>query len=154
MVVECFAAIQGLAGEEVSGSSVHRIEPPDIVPREITETIGFDFEGTLALTASGWTPRQVELLDRFPAPVRDGMLANRSHPRFAFMDEEAWRLVYLLLLEHFRKGDPDWEELLFKLWTVRVLNYTTTAALRGYGYARRYLRAMIGRYLRGAALGS
>jgi mannosylglycerate synthase len=52
----------------------------------------------------------------------------------------------LVLLEHFKKGDSDWEELLFKLWILRVLNYTTTVALRGYDFSQRYLHEMVHRY--------
>ena len=57
-----------------------------------------------------------------------------------------------MLLEHFRHGDPEWEELLFKLWTMRVLNYTIETALHGYDYTRQYLNRMILRYLRRAGL--
>lgn len=152
MLVECFTAIQSLQGEQMPRNGVHRVEYPDVVPHSIAEKVGYDMEASMALLLDGWTPRQEQLLEVFPEPVRDGMLAIRRHAAFSFMDEENWYDAYRCLLEHFVYGDDDWEELLFKLWAVRVLCFTMTAALRGYSYALRYLHAMVGRYLRRAAL--
>ena len=94
-----------------------------------------------------WSERQTELLSLFPTPIRDGMLAARKQTSFSFMDEWAWYEVYQILLDEYVEGDPDWEDLLFHLWVVRVLGYTHEVAMRGYGFALRYLRGMIQRYL-------
>ncbi|GIV60654.1 MAG: hypothetical protein KatS3mg043_1743 [Rhodothermaceae bacterium] len=146
MLVECFATLQNLRGEAITKEALHRVEHPDVVPNGITEKLGFDLEGTLGLLGEHWTPRQEELLERFPRPVRQEMVKNRQYPRFAFMDETTWMDTYAVLLDHFVFGDDDWEELLFKLWIARVLHYATTVALRGYDYSQRYLHAMIHRY--------
>ena len=146
MLVECFTAVQSLKGEPVPGNGTHRVEHPDVVPDEITEKLGFDLEGTLGLLSERWTPRQEELLALFPTHVRHEMPGNKQHPRFAFMDEMDWMDSYGVLLEHFVLGDDDWEELLFKLWITRVLNYATTVAIRGYDYSQRYLHAMVRRF--------
>jgi mannosylglycerate synthase len=153
MLVECFAAVQSLKGEKLDGSSLHRVQPPDVVPSAISEKLGYDIEASMSLLTERWTPRQQDLLELFPVPIRDGVLANQQRPRFGFMDEDAWFETYNILLEHFDKDDEDWQELLFKLWIIKVLNYTTTMAARGFASGMRYLRAMVERYLYKAALG-
>jgi mannosylglycerate synthase len=153
MLVECFAAMQALRGETVSESVIHRVEATASVPSSITEKIGYDIEATLRMPGRGWTDRQVELLSVLPENLRSGVLENRSSATFSFMNEEAWAAVYSTLLDSFVPGDEGWEELLFKLWVIRVLNYTTARALRGYDHSQQYLRSMIGGYLEAAALG-
>ena len=154
MLIECFSALQSLKDEQVEMGCVHRIEYPDVVPQNIAEKIGFDFESTLELLPELWTDRMVELLDLFPAPVAEGLAANRKgYPIFGFMDDVEWYDSYLVFLEHFVEGDRDWEHLLFKAWLARVLNFTTTAAVRGYSYAGRYLHRMVVEYMRRSFLG-
>ncbi|NNC39267.1 MAG: hypothetical protein HKN95_01140, partial [Acidimicrobiia bacterium] len=152
MLVECFGAIQSLRSEEVAASVTHRVESTAAVGPGITEKIGYDIEKTLRMPTHGWTDRQIELLENFPDPVLSGVLGNRESATFSFMDEHAWLAAYLCFLDHFVPGDDDWEELLFRMWVLRVLNYTTARALRGYEHAQRYLRSMIAGYLRTAAL--
>jgi mannosylglycerate synthase len=164
MLVECFSVIQDLArapenhgwhepNHAPSGGIVHRVEPQFQVPLPIIENVGFDIQGTVGLLLEGWTNRQEELLNQFPRTIRDGLLENRSRPNFQFMGEEAWADAYLTLLDHYEVGDADWEDLLFKLWTARVLNYSVNVALRGYGFARRYRHSTIVRYLKRAYFG-
>lgn len=164
MLMECFAAIQELRRDDDGRLSpprnampqgiVHHVEPPLQVPLGVIEGVGFDFQGTLMLLLDGWTRRQEQLLEHFTPALRDGMLENRRYPCFNFMDEAEWAGAYRVLLDHFVLGDPDWEQLLFKLWTVRVLNFTVNVALRGYGYARRYRSNTIVRYVEQAVLKS
>jgi len=136
----------------VPGGIVHRVEPQFQVPLPIIENVGFDIQGTVGLLLEGWTHRQEELLNHFPRPIRDGLLENRKHPNFQFMGEDEWAETYLTLLRSYEREDADWEDLLFKLWTARVLNYSVNVALRGYGFARRYRHATIVRYLKQAHL--
>jgi len=152
MLVECFSAIQSLRSEEVAEGVTHRVEATAAVGPGITEKIGYDIEKTLRMPTHDWNDRQVALLDNFPDPVRSGVLGNRESATFSFMDEEAWLAAYRSFLDHFVPGDDDWEELLFRMWVLRVLNYTTARALRGYEHSQRYLRSMIAAYLRTAAL--
>ena len=146
MLVECFAAVQRLSGETLQADILHRAEPSLNVPPAITEKLGFDFEGTMTLLKEDWTSRQEELLVYLPDEVGKGLLANKQYPRFGFMDEANWATSYRVLLQHFVLGDTDWEELLFKLWMVRVLNFTTTTAIRGYNFSQQYLQNMLRRY--------
>ncbi|HDI11421.1 MAG TPA: hypothetical protein ENF77_03730 [Candidatus Acetothermia bacterium] len=153
MLIECFSALQTLKKEAVPEGTRHHIEYPGPVRQEMKEKIGYDFERTLHLLRENWSPRQVELLELFPRPVREGMLACREYPRFSFMDEDAWADTYLVLLERFDPADADWKELLFKLWITRVLQYTTAEALRGYDHALHYLHRMVARYVHRALVG-
>lgn len=148
MLVECFAAIQRLASENVKQGNVHHIEYPGYVPEEIKTKVAFDIEGTLTLLAQGCTTHQIELLQLFPKHVREGLLSCRRFPRITFMDEDAWYDTYSIILQHFQPQDPDWQELLFRLWISRVLAYTLTVAIRSYEVAMQYLHEMIERYIR------
>jgi mannosylglycerate synthase len=148
MLVECFAAIQSLRGIELTELSTHQVEFPGPVPPEVKEKLGYDLEGTLPLLCRDWTPEEEDLLALFPPEVRAGMEACRSFPKFSFMDEEAWRGAYEVLLDNFQLGQPHWESLLFRLWVARTLNYTAQHALRGYDHALYYLHQMIWRYAR------
>lgn len=143
MLCECFAAVQSLKGEEIAVESVHRCEYSEVVPASITEKLGFDLEGTLKLLHENWTAEQQQYLQLFPKVIRDGMLANEETPTFGLMDAEQWFVAYGVLLDNFVKGNSDWEELLFKMWMVKVLQYTTTIALCGYDFSRRALHQMI-----------
>lgn len=108
------------------------------MPETVKTKIAYDFHGTLARLTHGWTERQLAPLDIFPARVRNGLAGCRSFPQLGFMDDEAW-------------CDTDWQELLFKLWIIRVLGYTVTVALRGYDVAMHHLHRMVESYARRAA---
>ncbi len=146
MLVECFAAIQSLRGLSMPTGTRHDVERPAGVPPGVKQTVAYDVEETIQLLAADWTPGQESLLALFPPAVRDGMLESRIYPRFSYMDDRAWFETYAVLLDHFRKNDPDWEALLFKLWIARVLQYTISDALRGYDHALAHLQEMIDRY--------
>lgn len=147
MLIECFSAIQSLKGAEVPQNTPHYVEYPGLVRQEMKEKVGYDFERTLWLLRENWTDRQIELLKLFPKEIGEGLMASREYPRFAFMDADAWAETYRVLLEHFEPGDSDWGELLFRLWVTKVLQYTTSVALRGYDYAMYYLHRMVADYV-------
>lgn len=146
MVIECFAAMQSIQGIPVQAATAHEVEEAAEVPAAIKAKVAYDFESTMQLLAVDWTPHQQDLLTLFGVAVRDGMLATRTYPQLSFMDDRAWFETYSVLLAHFVKNDPDWEALLFKLWIVRVLQYTLSAALRGYDHAIAHLSRMVDSY--------
>jgi mannosylglycerate synthase len=149
MVVECFATIQELKDKQLETvRMVHRIERPGPVPQEVKEKIAYDLEGSLSLLMEKWTEEQLELLSHFPRDVREGMRECRQRPRFKFMNDESWYETYKVLLQEFEWEDRNWQELLFKLWTARVLHYTAYVALRGYDYALYHLYRMVERFMR------
>jgi mannosylglycerate synthase len=63
-----------------------------------------------------------------------------------YLDEDVWWEVLLSVCEEFTLGDPGWENLLFRLWTGRVLNYTDTHVSGGYSAALEYLAGTIRLY--------
>ncbi len=148
MLVECFAAIQSLRGADVPEMGNHLVEYPGPVSQEVREKVGYDIEGSLPLLTEGWSEEEESLLEVLPSPVRAGMRACRTFPRFGFMDEDAWHATYEALLEHFDFDYPPWQDLLFRLWLARTLNYTVNHALRGYDHALHYLHEMVSRYVR------
>ncbi|KAJ7559555.1 hypothetical protein O6H91_04G090800 [Diphasiastrum complanatum] len=144
MLVECFAAIQSLRHEVIVAESRHRIENPRPVPETVKQKIGYDIEKTLKLLKSNWSPRQKDLLQQYFDPaLAKGMLHSMEWPCWSFADEDAWISAYQKLLDHFEKGDFDWEELLFKIWVARVLNHTMKNVIRGYDVALGSLRDFV-----------
>lgn len=140
MAIECFSAIQSLKSESINTKKIdHKVERPAPVPEAVKTKISYDIEGTIRLLMQNWTDNQTELLDLFPEEIKDPMLECRKTPRFNFMNKDRWQKTYKILLEHFNPQDSDWQELLFKLWITRVLNYTTHLALKGYDQAMYYL---------------
>ncbi len=145
MVIECFSAIHALRGEVLHRSITHEVQPSEGVPLAITEKTGYDFEATMRLVPEVFTPRQLDLLSALPTPAAEGMLQAHTGS-VSFLDESLWRDVYLALLDEYIEGDDDWEEVLFLVWMVRVLAYTTEVASHGYDTALRYLETTIRRY--------
>lgn len=145
MLVECFAALQSLRNETIgSGDAGHCIESAKAVPELIKQKIGYDVEKSLRLLKSNWTPRQQELLsEHFDPALVQGLLQASEWPCWSFADEDAWIKAYLKFLDHFQKGDVDWEELLFKVWVARVLNHTVKNVMRGYDVALGALRDLV-----------
>lgn len=145
MLVECFAALQSLRNETISsGDAGHCIESAKAVPELVKQKIGYDIEKTLKLLKSNWTPRQQELLsEHFDPALVKGLLQASEWPCWSFADEDAWIKAYLTFLDHFQKGDGDWEELLFKVWVARVLNHTVKNVMRGYDVALGALRDLV-----------
>jgi len=147
MLIECFAAIQSLREAQLTARAIrHDIEQPKAVPESVKQKTAYDIEGTMGLLMEDWTERQAHLLDYFPDTIRAAMRQCQIKPRFGFMDEAAWFTVYNILLDHFDVEDEDWQNLLFKFWVARVLDYTTQSALRGYDYAISHLHGMIEQY--------
>ncbi|KAA8494398.1 Mannosylglycerate synthase [Porphyridium purpureum] len=144
MLIECFAALQGLQKCSIRAESVHRIASAEPVPNSVTSKIGYNIEKSLVLLSENWTPRQEELLHvLFPERVAAGLIACRDWPQYSFMDEATWVECYQVLLANFEFGDSDWHELIFKLWVSRVLNYTMRHVIRGYDTAMNELRHMV-----------
>ncbi len=151
MLIECFEALSSLAGASVAGTTLHHVEYQGPVSEAIKAKVGYDVDATLALLAEGWTERQAELLDHFPPAVRDGLNPSRRIPRVGCMDDEAWYDTYRILLREYQSENPDWQDLLFRLWAARVLAYTFSVALRGYDLAMHHLHQMVDCYCRRAA---
>ncbi len=145
MLNECFAALQSLAGEAVPTGTPHSAVPRTAATGTVATAVGYSVDDTIALLRLGWSDRQMELLEVFSPEIASGMRSLRRYPSVGFMDEDAWYGTYRHLLTHYEAGDADWEELLFRLWSARVLNYTFTEALRGHAAATSYLEGMIER---------
>jgi len=139
MLVECFSTIQALQKEKILQVGSLRADECDSIPDVIRQALGFDVEPTLALLMENWSEEQIDYLTRNFSSIANQMLLNRSRPTFNFMGHEVWAETYRTLLSTFVRDDKDWQELLFKLWLTRVLNYTIKTALRGYEFSQQQL---------------
>ena len=135
MLVECFSTIHRLQRETVNPTGSRTADARTSTPDAIRQSVGFDIESTLGSLMENWTDRQEAYLRATFPLVAPLMLANQRRPTFNFMDRVAWTDVYRKLLGAFICDDPDWQELLFKLWLARVLNYATTTAIRGFDFS-------------------
>ena len=146
MMIECLAALQRLPRIHPPSPVVHRVEYPHAVSPSIAEKIGYDVQATQSLLSSGWSEGQVALLTDFFAPeIASGAKEWRNWPDSSFLDEDAWFSALRTMMDHFVFGDTDWEDLVFRLWVGRVLNYTMRVAVRGHPHSMAYLNDMITR---------
>ncbi len=143
MVLECLDAVRSLRGLPAPGSPWDS-DPPAEVPEDLKRTVAYDADRTAALLTEPWSDREVELAETLPGAA--SILANRTEPTFEFMDADLWGAILRLLFDRFVLGDPDWESLAFRLWSMRVLAYTTTVVSRGYDAAIDYLEETIATY--------
>lgn len=150
MVVECFEAVLHLAGLPSPDPVDHQVEPAGSPPDQIAESVAFDLEATLHTLATPWTGAEVRAAASLPDPIAIPLLANVAHPTFSFLDVEMWHRVLETLLESYEPDQPGWAGVLFRLWTGRVLAYTTTTALAGHEKAMLLLDRTVESYARRA----
>jgi mannosylglycerate synthase len=145
MLVECFDAVGSLRGLPAPGTDFAS-DPPADVPQDLKDTVAYDLERTVALLDTGWTDEEETLAGGLPGALAAEVLRNRDEPWFVFMDSGAWGEILGHLLDHFVLGVPAWESLVFRLWVMRVLAYTTEEATKGYDHAITYLEGTIRGY--------
>ncbi|UCG65945.1 MAG: hypothetical protein JSW12_02520 [Deltaproteobacteria bacterium] len=148
MLVECFTIIQENQSVKIDTNGIlYHKDSIDIasVPQEIQHKKAFDVEGTVSLLRENWSPQEKELLDTFPAKIREGMLALQKSGTVdvRFMDPETWYEVYGVLLRYFDQKSLIWSDLLFHLWVARVLNHTFYFASKGFRQAMESLYRMV-----------
>ncbi len=150
MVVECFEAVLHLAGLPSPDPVDHQVEPGSRPPAEITETVAFDPEATLHALATPWSGAEVRAAAALPDSIATPLRANVARPSFSFLDAERWYRVLEALLERYQPNQPGWAGVLFRLWTARVLAYTTSTALAGHERAMLMLDRTVEDYARRA----
>jgi mannosylglycerate synthase len=145
MVIECFSAVHALRDQVLDRRITLDVQRVQSVPASITKKTGYDFEATMRLIPKTFTSRQLDALATLPTPAMEGMLTAHTG-NVSFLEESLWHDVYLALLDEYIEGDDDWEEMLFLVWVVRVLAYTTDVARAGYDGALKYLEGTIHKY--------
>ncbi|CAI5974238.1 unnamed protein product [Closterium sp. NIES-64] len=138
MLIECFSAVQSLKSEDLNDEGnpvIHRVEFARPVPEAVRSKVGYDVEKTLKLLKEPLTPRMKS------SSIR--LIMATEWPTWSFCDEEAWVAAYIRFLDTSRRGDADWEELLFRVWVARVLNHTIRNVMRGYDVALGALRELV-----------
>jgi len=144
MLLECLdaaASLSDLPGP--SPGAKHASDPPAPTPADLKETIAYDVEGTRALLSEEWSREELDLVQG----LREEAGAALFGPgETSAMDEELWHVAHGFLLENFVLGDPAWESVAFRLWLMRVLDYTNKHATRGFDEAMSYLESTIVHY--------
>ena len=147
MVVECLDAVASLSGRPGPGpDAVHHSDPAAPVPTDLKNTVAYDVDPTVKLLTLDWTDEEAGLAATLPEEIALQVLANTTEPTFAFMDADAWFEVLSTMLDRFALGEQAWESLAFRLWTARVLSYTTNQARAGYDRAIDYLEQTVRDY--------
>ncbi len=136
MALECLDAVASLRGRPGPGTARHESDPETDVPADLKSTVAYDVAATRALIASPPDGAERDVLERLgidpEAPIE--------------MGHEKWERVFPGLLEGFRLDDPAWGSAAFRLWSERVLHYTTNTAASGYERAIAHLEETIRRF--------
>jgi mannosylglycerate synthase len=145
MLVECFDAVRSLP-DHPPAAIEHARDPESPAPQSLRSQTGYSVNRTRPLLAGSLAPGEANLIaslrGALPAQI-DRMMSTGD---VGYLDEDVWWEVLLSVCEEFTLGDPGWENLLFRLWTGRVLNYTDTHVSGGYSAALEYLAGTIRLY--------
>ena len=147
MVTECFDVAALLPGIEIP-EVAHLAEPTTDVPPDLRSQSGYSVEATLPLLTAAWGPGELEYVSGIlPDDILDPVLGMVETGDYGFLDETTWHVVLTAIARPGRfDPTPMRDDLIFRLWVGRVLNYTTTHAVRGYEHALDYLQGTIDDY--------
>ncbi len=143
MACECLAVLQRIRGCELPASSDHWVEPAILSRSPVVGKVAYDLEATIDGLGEPWRQQELALLDRFPDRVAKGLAGLERWPVVGFMDEEAWWEFLTVALDGFQLGNTAWENVFFRGFTCRVLDYTLRVALTGHEKAMSSLEQMI-----------
>jgi hypothetical protein len=153
MVAECFDVATHLPTVEIPDVE-HFAEAPSPVPSDLRNQSGYSVEATLPLLTAPWVPGELEcaatlLTDDILIWI-ERMVATGD---YEFLDETVWhRILTRLGKPGPHDSGPALDDLIFRLWVGRVLNYTTVHAARGFDHALDYLQRTIEQYEKSATL--
>ncbi len=149
MVTECFDVAARLPVIEIPEVG-HFAEPATDVPSDLRNQTGYSVEATLPSLTAPWGSGELEFASRIlPDDILHAYMRMVETGDYEFLDETTWHVVLTAIV---MPGipDPALDALIFRLWMGRVLNYTTTHAVRGYEHALDYLQSTIDQYEDGA----
>jgi mannosylglycerate synthase len=139
MVLECLDAVASLRGRAAPDpDGGFATDPPTGAPADLKETVAFDLAATRRSLATAPEPRERQLMEDV------GVDPDRP----ITMDAARWMDVFPALLERFVLEDADWRSVAFRLWSERVINYTTTQVPLGYDRAMEHLEGTIHQFER------
>lgn len=142
MVIECFDAAASLPGDPIPDVD-HDRDPPTPVPEDLQQQKAYDLDASTRLLTLPWVGGERAIAETLPAHLAEPVVQLAESGDFGFLEERPWEELLHHALGSFEFGDPAWENLLFRLWVGRVLNYTTTHATRGYRHAMTYLEETV-----------
>ncbi len=146
MLVECLDAVASLAGHPGPARDArHGTDPPAPVPEDLKQTVAYDIGATARLLDTPLSADESRLAAGLPDEVGLRLLADEPRDP-GYMNADLWHETHGFLLDGFKLGEPAWESLAFRLWSTRVLSYTTNQAREGFDEAMAYLESTIIRY--------
>ena len=146
MLVECLDAVASLAGHPGPARDArHGTDPPAPVPEDLKQTVAYDIGATARLLDTPFSADESRLAAGLPDEVGLRLLADEPRDP-GYMNADLWHETHGFLLDGFKLGEPAWESLAFRLWSTRVLSYTTNQAREGFDEAMAYLESTIIRY--------
>ncbi len=136
MVLECLDAVASLRERPgpTSGTGLDS-DPTAPVPSDLKEAVAYDVEATRAAIAGAPTDPELAI-----------MTGLGVDPEEEEIDEVHWGTILDGLLAAFDLDDSSWRNVAFRLWTQRVISYTTRHVPLGYDHAMVYLEDTIRRY--------
>ncbi len=145
MLIECFDVAALLRPHPVAHAR-HAADPPASIPSDLQGQSGYDIDATLPLLTADPGLEEAGIIANLP----DGLMTTARQlvdsGDFQALDAGRWGEVLRIAVEAFRLGDKGWEDLLFRLWSGRVVNYTVNHATKGYHHAMDYLASTIDLY--------
>ena len=145
MVLECFDAAASLDPRQPPPVR-HQRDADAAVPESLKATTAYDYDSSARIVTATPSPQESDLIKRLQPelsrPVRD--LAERGD--WSGLDAPTWYDFLTFALPRFQLGDPGWDAFLFRMWTGRVLWYTTKVAIDGYDAAMGYLESTVRGY--------
>ena len=140
MVLECLDAVASLDDRPAPPPGARfDSDPPEPVPADLKQTVGYDLTATRAAIATPPGPAERQILQSL------GIGEDVTS-----IDEIRWGSLLDEMLGRFEMTDPAWRDVVFRLWVERVISYTTTHVSQGYDHAIEYLEETIRRYEMGA----
>lgn len=143
MLNECFASLQTIYRQpsaETSSAEWLVSEPLGTVPIAVQQAVGYDHNQTEKLASTPLDVTTQSLLERLGEDLGEEIPSRwQSHLGVGKIGGELWMRLLSHLLPRFQLGKDHWEGMLFRLWVMRVLTYTTTQVAHGYQNAIGYL---------------
>ena len=150
MLVECFDSANALPEIPIPRIG-HYAEEESPVPSDLRSQAGYSVDTTTPLITSPPTSAELSRVDALPPDIAERVLEMIRTGTTSYFDAATWWRILQHQTEAFELGDPGSEDLLFRLWVARVLNYTNTEVKGGFERAMSYLESTIEIYRESAS---
>ncbi len=145
MLIECFDAANSLPDISIPHIR-HHAEAGSPVPEDLRSQVGYSIETTTPLITDPPKAAELASIDELPWGLRAKVHEMLETGGTTFLDAATWWEILKHQTERFVLGNEGSQDLLFRLWVARVLNYTNTEVTNGFERAMAYLASTIKTY--------